>query len=358
MDQFEIVRRRLVGQRLVGPPFTTPAETVRSLLAVQAQEFGYALWSIGMRTAGSTQASVAAAFDRGAMIRTHLLRPTWHFVAPDDLHWLLDLTAPRVQMQNAGPYRQLDLDRSTLARSAAVIAAALRDGNHLNRNELVEPLTRAGIAADSRRLNYIVMNAELEGVICNGPVRGKQQTYALIEEWAPRSRSLDRDEALAELTRRFFAGHGPATVRDCATWAGLTLTDVRRGIEAAGAELLSAEVDGQSLWFSASSSTGGQVALDAFLLPQYDEAFLTFKSLNFPMLERVRGDVPWGDDFVRPIVIGLYRVGVWKRSETARRVLLEANIFAALNRDQSRALDAAADRYGTFMERPVELRFA
>ena len=186
------------------------------------------------------------AFATGAILRTHVLRPTWHFVLPADIRWLLTATAPRIRARDARRYGQLGLDDDTLRRSAGALVAALRGGNRLTRREAAAVLTAAGIGVEGQRLPYLLMAAELDALICSGPRRGKQHTYMLLEERAPDARDLPRDEALAELARRFFVGHGPATAKDFAVWATLTLAEARAAIEAAGAELRAEDLGGSA----------------------------------------------------------------------------------------------------------------
>ena len=204
---------------------------MRWLGAVQAQQFDEAKWSLAERTHACTDADVEAAFARGEIIRTHVLRPTWHFVERGDVRWLLRLTRPRVHALNRYSYRMFELDASVLTRSHDVLAKTLADGEPRTRRELAERLAAAGIEADGPRLAYIVMHAELEELICSGPRRGKQQTYALLDHRAPPSPldGLSRERALAELVRRYFRSHGPATIKDFTAWSSLTVADTRVG---------------------------------------------------------------------------------------------------------------------------------
>jgi hypothetical protein len=221
----EVRRRRLATQRLGPERLADPAAVVGLLTAVQSQEFGHALWSLGMRSAG-TYADAQAAFDRGELVRTHVLRPTWHLIRPEDVGWLLALTAPRVHQLNGTMYRKLGLDRAALDRAAGVIVDALGEGTPLTRNELGRRLGSEGLT-----LVYQVMNAELEGLIVSGPLRGAQQTYAPMADRVPVAARRTGD--LGELAYRFFAGHGPASVRDLARWASLTSTAAAAATEAA-----------------------------------------------------------------------------------------------------------------------------
>ena len=355
MDAAEILARRLTRQRLAGEPFAAPEEAVRFLVAVQSQDHPGARWSLGQRVAGATDAAVAAACDAGSILRTHVLRPTWHFVDPDDIRWLLALTAPRVRALNAGMERKLEIDDDLAARSQALFAAALRDGAFRTRTELATILAEGGIAAAGQRLAYVVMRAELDGLICSGPARGKSQTYALLEERAPRARVLPREEALAELARRFFDGHGPVTIRDFATWSGLTVADAERGLAMAGDGIERAVVDRQTYRFAAGMAPPAATVGAAYLIPEYDEVLLTYKSLTFPDLPWTRDAATWPDTYYRPVVIDGHRAGTWRRTVGKERVTMEAALFATLDPGQMRALDAAVERYGAFMEKPVDV---
>ncbi len=243
----DVLRRRLITQRLIGGGLPTAADVVRLLGCVQSQEYAHALWSLGMRTSGLTAAGVQAEFDRGDFLRTHILRPTWHFVAPADIRWVLELTAPRVQKLNQTIYRQHGLDQATLDRGVAVIAEELEGGQHRTRAELAQALAERGLVSQGIGLAYVVMNAELEGVICSGPVRGAQQTYALLDERVPHSADVGGD--IAELARRFFLGHGPASIQDLARWSSLTIGQCRDAVEAVKDRLDCVTVEGVELWF-------------------------------------------------------------------------------------------------------------
>lgn len=240
----DIATRRLHTQRLAGEPFASAVDAVAWLGAVQSQDYAGAKWALGQRTRGVTDADLDRLCDEGAILRTHVMRPTWHFVLPCDIRWLLGLTAPRVKARLAPYDRRLEIDAPLLKRSHAVIESALEGGSSLTRAELGAALERAGIPAAGQRLGHLVSYAELDAIVVSGPRRGRQVTYALLEERAPSARRLDRDEALAELTRRYFTGHGPAQVQDFAWWSGLTVADVRRGLELAG-PVLAHEVIGE-----------------------------------------------------------------------------------------------------------------
>ncbi len=253
MASLDIARQRLLNQRLAASPFEKPADVVNWLVAVQSQDYFGAKWALGLRLHDAHDADIDREFNAGSILRTHMLRPTWHFVTPADIRWLLALTAPRVHAANAAMYRKLELDSATLKRGHKALIKALRDGQHLTRDELRAALQTAGIAADNgQRLAYIVMSAELDALICSGPRRGKQFTYALLDERVPPGKTLKREEALAKLAQRYFASHGPATVQDFAKWSGLRSVDAKHGLEAVKDQLQHETLNDEDYWFAAS----------------------------------------------------------------------------------------------------------
>ena len=269
--------RRLRTQGLTGEPFTSAVEAVRWLGAVQSQDYAGAKWALGQRTRGATEAQLDRLFDEGAILRTHVMRPTWHFVLPEDIRWLLELTGPRVRRGLAARYRELEIDEGVVAGAKTAFAAALSKGRHLTRPELGEVLRAAGISPDGQRLAHLLMGAELDGLIASGPRHGKQFTYALLEERAPKARTLERVEAVAELTRRYFRSHGPAQVQDFAWWSGLTMADARTGIALAGASLAQRIIEGKDYWFDAEARAAKKAAAIGHLLPNFDEYTVAYR---------------------------------------------------------------------------------
>ena len=224
MTSLDIPRQRLANQRLSGAKFDQPEAVVRWLGAVQAQDYAGAKWALALRMNGASDAALDQAFADGAILRTHVMRPTWHFVTPEDIRWMLKLTAPRVHALSAYYYRQLELDDALFARSDDVLVRALEGGRQLTRAELGDVLEQAGVETKEQlRLAYIVGHAELEGLDLQR--RAARQTVSPTRCWTNARRKpapLERDEALAELAGRYFASHGPATLKDFAWWSGLT----------------------------------------------------------------------------------------------------------------------------------------
>jgi hypothetical protein len=354
MEREMILHRRLVQQQLIAPEFTTPEAVVAWLGAVQAQEYYGAKWSLGLRLPGVGDAAVEQAYAAGRILRTHILRPTWHFVTPDDLRWMMELTGPRVNQVNAGPYRELELDEALFAQSRRVIAQALAGGQALTRAELGQRLQAAGIVAEGRRLGYLLHRAELDLVVCSGPRRGKQLTYALVEARAPQAKSLPREEALARLALRYFTGHGPATEHDLARWSGLTLADVRAGIASLGTQLIQEEIDGTSYW-SAAPRPLPDPRPTAFLMPVFDEFLVGYTSFG----KALTGGRTLANNLVAdpPLVLDGQTAGSWRRTLKAREVLVEIAPLAPLSSAHAEAVQAAAAAYGACLGLPAHVRF-
>jgi hypothetical protein len=359
MSHDEIARRRLVNQHLAAATITTPAEVVRLLGAVQAQDYAGAKWALGMRTRGVDDAAVEQAMSEGSIIRTHVLRPTWHFVAPADIRWMLALTAPRVSAAMAHYNRRLELDTAVFRRSNAALTRALRDGKQLTRAELATVLQRARVKVDgTQRLGHLMMQAELDGVICSGARRGKQFTYALLDERVPPLAPLDRDEALLELTKRYFATRGPATPHDFAWWSGLTVADATRGIDMAGSALEREVIDDRTYWGDPSGRSHTEASPTAHLLPNYDEFFIGFKDRSAIGRRLKSSELVTGGDALTAHVLVLdgQLVGGWKRTLTKNAVVVELSLLTDLTTSEERAIAGAAEAYGKFLKLPVELR--
>ena len=354
MDRLAIIRRRLHGQRVAADRLPSPVAAVRWLGAVQAQEYAEAKWSVGQRVLEGTDADVEAAFTRGEILRTHLLRPTWHFVARDDLRWLLRLTAPRVHQANRYPYRRFGLPQDVLTHSLTVLDEALADGEPRTRPELAVALSEAGIEAEGLRLGYILMHAELEALICSGPRRGRRQTYARFDDRVPAGPEPDREASLAELVLRYFTSRGPATIADFTTWSGLTVADAKAALAGLGDRLERVEDEEGLAWFASPGDTGPHPAAGAFLLPMYDEIVMGYKGLRIVLAR----SSPRAGLLSRAIVIDGTTVGSWKRSVTARSATIEATLFTPLDATQADALEAAVERFGRFNGVPGRLKAA
>ena len=358
MNAREIARRRIRNSRLTGDRFETPDEAVRWHLAMQAQEYGPATWSIGQRSKGIGHADIDRALTEGTIVRTHVLRPTWHFIARDDVRWLLALSGSRVLQGNAGRYRQLGLDARTLARAEEVIASALEGDNRLTRDELAAILDRRKLDREGQRMPYFLMHCELEALVCSGGRKGKQQTYALLDERVPAGGPrLDREEAVVELVRRYLTSHGPATVKDLSWWSGLTMTDLRAALGALDDEVTSEEVDGLTFWSATSErSRRPSAARGAHLLQTYDELVVGYTESRFH--GDISGDLArqaWSD---RTFPTGIFLLhgrvgGHWRRTIEAKRVRVSIHTYGGVDAADTRTLESAVTRLGRFVGLPA-----
>lgn len=358
MTTEEIALRRLRGQSLVAPPGATAAAVVSRLGAMQAQDYAGAKWAIGQRTAaGLTDADVERAFNAGEILRTHILRPTWHFVAAADIRWMLALSAPRVKAANASMYRTLELDDAVFRKSHKVIEKALRDGQRLKRAELAAHLIRAGVAdAEGNRLAHLMMQAELDGVLTSGGRNGNHFTYALFESRVPPASALDRDQALIELARRYFATRGPATLHDFAMWSGLTVTDGKRAISALGKSVEGRDVRGKMLWFDPLAIPAKSKKPLAHLLPSYDEYFIGYKDRT-----AIASRTPEGfrKTFLSDVAaINGQLIGEWREEFRKHAVPVYLTACVELRDAEKRALIEAAQSYGRFLGLKASLEFS
>jgi len=352
----ELIARRLSGVRLLSPRATTAADVVRELGAVQAQDFHGAKWAIAQRGCGLTDASIDREFDKGALIRTHVLRPTWHFVAPEDARWMLALTGARIA-RTMGHYNDVfELDAKVFRRSNDAMAAALAGGKFLTRTELSAAIEGAGVPVTSTmKLTRLVMMAELDAVICSGPRRGKQLTYALFDERVPSTPPLERDEALLTLILRYFSTRGPATLHDFAWWSGLTVGDATRGVQMADKELTRASCDGVDHWFV--DAPVRRAPVSAMLLPNYDEYFIGYKDRG-AVGHRVGHSkaVIGGDGGVSHVAfLNGELVGRWKRVTQPGNVVVDLTLECRLTAAERARLLAAARRFAAFLGVPVTM---
>lgn len=348
---------RLATQRLAGAPLPAAADAVRLLTCVQSQERDHAMFSLGMRARRATYTSVRAELDAGGYLRTHILRPTWHFVAPEDLRWILALTSPRVVSGMRARHRELGLDDPRfLARAFDALAALLSGRRHASRRQIGEAFTRMGrLPAPGPQLGHVLLLAELEGLICSGPIAGVHHTYALVDEVVPAAPLLDRDQAHARLVRRFFAGHGPASVRDFTRWSSLTAAGTNAALAEIGDELERVEIDGVPHWYDpATQVRRRRDAPDGFLFPVYDEAVLTYPAVTF---EKAPGHPLEGrtDPFWATAVAGLRNVGTWKRVVGSGSVRVEAHLASSATGAERSAVDTAAARLARFLGRDLDL---
>ena len=347
----DIAIQRLHHQHLI-QGLSNPVDVVHHLGAVQSQDFTGAKWALGQRCASTSDDEVTRLFNEGKILRTHMLRPTWHFVAPQDIRWMQELTAPRVHAFNKYYYNKLGLTEAVLKNGSDILVKALEGGNELTRREMKETFDNAGIDAGGLRLAYLIMYAELEALVCSGALRGKQHTIALLAERAPEAKSLPREEALIELTKRFFASHGPASVQDLAWWSSLTIADLKIGIGLAGLQCIEVE---DSTFYSVKSSEDIFHSPVVHLLPNFDEYVIAYKNRS-PFTNLQLDKAPSYEELSSHFVtLDGQLVGGWKRAATPKLFTIQLNLFRKLLPEQLGALDITANRLEKFLGIPIKI---
>ncbi len=347
MTTTDILRHRLYNQRLNAIKFQNLTEAVAWFGAVQSQDYPNAKWAVGQRVSNATDETLEQAFTDGKILRTHVMRPTWHFVAPQDIRWMLKLTAPRIKAIMRYYSRQVGLDEEVFTHSQKVLTKALQGKKQLTRLELGTKLHEAGISVKTLALGFIASFAELDGVICSGPRKGKQFTYMLLDERAPQAKSLDRDESLAQLAKRYFQSHGPATLQDFVWWSGLTTADAKRGIEL-NTHFIEEEIDRKKYWFT--KALPPPIPQTTYLLPNYDEYTIAYKNR----------EAFWNEEFVKHldtranplfqhmIVMNGRIIGTWKRTLKKDSVIIEFQFFTKPTEKEYKEFKSATDRYAKF----------
>jgi hypothetical protein len=349
----EVARYRLTSQQLADSKLQSAGDIIKWLGAVQGQEYAQTKWGLGLRLKNLSDDIVEQDFTNGKIIRTHLLRPTWHLVSVEDIRWLLMLTAPRVNAINAYMYRQLELDNTIFKRSHKILEKSLQGGKQLTREAINESFKRNKIEAEGHRLSYIMMYAELAGLICSGARQGNQFTYALLDERIPPSKSISRDEALAELTKRYFTSRGPATIKDFSTWSGLTLTECKKGIEITKNLFEKELVDRNEYYFTESILINKKQIHDIHLLPIYDEFIMGYKDRSALMIFKSKLKSISKFHYNCMVVYDGQIFGTWKRSFTANAVNVEFDFFRPPDKNQRKALSRAVHRLGEFTNMTV-----
>ena len=352
-----IAAQRLAAQQIAGRAFSKPAELVAWMGAVQAQEPLAARWAVGLRLGGrggdaAGASAIEDALADGSLLRTHVMRWTWQLVTPADLHWMLPLVAPRLMTRAARRHRELALDAKTFQRAEAAFTRALADGAHRTRAELGAALRAAGVAPDGQRLPHLLGHAELQGLLCSGAPRAKQATWALLARRAPPAgATLARDEALAELARRYFRSRGPATAADFAWWSGLAPGEARAGLAAVASELTSQTLAGVIYWRARQPPRVSPAALaDGYLLPAFDEYLVAYRDRTAVLSARDTRRINAGGGLLAPtIVVGGRVVGTWRRTLGRGVVTIALSLFGTPTARARGRIAAAAERYGAFL---------
>ncbi len=356
MDAGDIIRLRLENQGINKRIFSNPYDVVSWLGAMQAQDYYASLWAVALRMKNAIENDIEQAISDKTIVRTWPMRGTLHFVAADDVYWMLQLLTPRVIAASRGRFKRLGIDQKILMRSSDVIINALQGQKKRIRSELYSLMEEAGIPTSNQRGMQILWRLALDGLICVGPRLGKQHTFVLLDEWISKSKRVERDEALAELSRRYFQSHGPATVNDFSWWSGLTIADAKRAIDIVTNDLTKQSIGNQDYWLVEKDFNKPDTSRTVHLLPKFDEYLVAYKDRSAALDPNKISDVYTTNGIFNPVILFKGTViGTWKRVLGKDNVTIETSPFELLNKTKRQAIVREARRYGKFLDRPVEL---
>jgi hypothetical protein len=358
MNPTDISPLRLRNQQIASTNFKTVKELVGWMGAMQAQDYNQAKWAIGARLPRLTEEQIESAFNQGEIIRTHLMRPTWHFVSSDDIYWLLELTAKQIKSTTKSRHRDLGLTENDLKKSKEVLLKSLEGNRSLTREELSDQLNRAGINTFEQRLPHILMDAEIDGIICSGAISGKKQTYALLAERVPGKQTFTKNEALTLLAKKYFTSHGPATLADFVWWSGLPVTDARKAIEMNKTTLISETIGNDTYWLSDSINISTTSPESVYLLPAFDEYLISYKNRSAAITIDHHSKAISNNGIFRPIIVVNGQIsGLWKRTIKKDKTLIELDHFRPHNKKEIGLIEKAVESFGHFSGMKTEVKF-
>ena len=348
MTAAEILSLRLSNHQLAGTKVQQPHDLVSWMGAMQSQNFEMAKWGIGCRMPYITDKKLNKALDKGDIIRLHILRPTWHFVSKNDIHWMLDLSSPRLKRVLSSNDKELELSDTLIKKTNSIIEKEL-EGKSLTREELKIIINDAGIIADNRRVYHIMFRAEVYGLVCNGALKGKKQTYALLEEKVPKTvDTFDRDESLYKLAYKYFQSHGPATPQDFIWWSGLTTAESRRAIELIKDDFVFEVVGDQVYIFHRASIPTKAVNL-INLLPAFDEFIVSYKDRKETLhADHHKKIITSPGTFQPSICKDGKTIGSWRKLPNSKQISISTEHFYPCNKSTEKLIEKASDRFRSY----------
>lgn len=357
MPTTHIPHLRLHNQKITQPDLNTPQALVAHMGAMQAQDYPMSKWAVGVRLPGVSDAGIEAALDAGEIVRTHVLRPTWHLVSGQDLRWMLALTGKHIKALSVARDRELGIDTALYIRCNDLISKALEGGKNLTREEVMLELEKGGVPTNSSRAVHFMMNAEVDGIVCNGIMQGKKQTYALLDEKIPPGLVLTREESLTALAERYFTSHAPATVQDFQWWSGLPMSDARTGLEHIKSSLQSVVVEGKTYFFTEKSTTTPTQNPSIFFLPAFDEYTVSYKYRSTVFEPTWHKEAITSNGIFKPIIVvnGLVQ-GIWKRTVQKNKVVIEPTFFDKKDTLPMELMEKAVEGFGAFLGMEVVLK--
>ncbi len=350
MNASFIANLRLNNQLLMGSDLKTPQEVVSWMGAIQAQDFNMAKWALGVRLPLLTNKLVEDALNNGQIVRTHILRPTWHLVAGEDIHWMLGLSAPRLMSIMRGYAKAVNLTEATIEKGCDIIGQSLSQEGHLTRPQLGEALKRKGIElASLHQLTHLMFAAELAGIVCNGEIKNDKQTYYLLEEKIPKTEIFDRNTALERLARKYFTSHAPATLSDFVWWSGLTVTDAKAAMEMIKHDFVIETIDSQPYWINNSFAERKNSDDSLVLLPAWDEFVVSYKNRQHIVLDEHYKKVISINGIFKPVIVKDGQIiGMWKRVKKKGKVIAQLELFDDTDNSTKNLIEKACHSFDLF----------
>ena len=357
MNLTDITKIRLLSQQIAQTKFQTPKGIVSWMGAMQAQDYAMAKWGVGVRLPNSTDQAVGTALNNGEIIRTHLLRPTWHFVSADDIYWMLDLTSPKIRSSLKSRWKELELNETVFRKCNTLIEKTLGEEKHLNRNELVSEFKKNKIEIKDNRASHLLLRAELDGLICSGTTKDGKQTYALLEERVLKTKSLTKEEALTKLAMKYFSSHCPATLQDFVWWSGLSASDAKSALEMVKSDFIAETIATQTYWFTNSFSFMKNNTESFYVLPAFDEYIISYKNRSAAFPGGINNKAVSNNGVFRPIfVVNGQVTGIWKRTLKKEKVLVETEFFKRPDKNVRNSIEKAFEKFGKFLEKKIEFK--
>lgn len=354
----QISNTRLASQQIADTLFKTPREIVSWMGAMQAQDYIMAKWAVGVRLKNPSEKIVEEAIDKGEILRTHLLRPTWHFVSPDDIYWMTKLTAAKIKTSFKSRHKQMEITDSILKKTLGIIEKELADGVSLTRNDLAQKFRNKGIKTDENRLSHILFCAEFETVICSGPIKENRPTYSLLSYRVPKKKELGREESLAELAKRYFTSHAPATIQDFSWWSNLSLTEIRRAVDSIKSDFISEDTDAGKYLIPGSFSWDINPKSSVHLLPAYDEFLISYRDRSHSLHATHNKKTISANGIFFPVVVINGQVsGLWQRTIQKNKLIVKVNTFGEQGKTIKRQIEKKAKEYGKFLDKETTVTF-
>ena len=356
MTSREISNARLRSQKVEATEFSTAREIVSWMGAMQAQDYSMAKWAIGSRLSYPSDQRIESSIDKGEIIRIHVLRPTWHFVSSDDVYWMLELSAHKIKSSFKSRHKELGLTDSIITKTTGIIERTMENGKSSTRDELAKEFNKSGIRTDANRLSHILFHAEMDGIICSGPIKNNKPTYALLYERVPYKKNISKDEALAELAKRYFTSRCPATLEDFVWWSNLSVSDARKAIDHIKADFTSESIGTGKYLIPNSYSKPNPEKISVHFLPAYDEFLISYKDRSSSLaLINNKSTVSDNGIFHPTIVVNGQVEGLWKRIIQKNKVIIEMNLFQKYDLQVRKQIEKKACQFGQFLEKEIEI---